>query len=353
MKSDMLFESRIRARIARYYAEFLKNEQSAFHALDSAYERIDAELDNVLDTLAWCHTQQHVEVELEIIDNLARFLWNRGYWDLRLKIIKRALETLDASIHAPVLSRFCCYIAWVFSRRGQQETAIAWAERAKEYLTGDRTLESAFVEHVLAQIALRSSQFQIAEAHLLRALGIYEKQKIDDPMHLIAIADVWDSLGDLNRDWGLWIREQGQLKESSQKFHESMVWYKKLLEFAKTKQWTEKIATASGDLGHIALFLGKHKEALEYLDLGLRYATVVQRRHTIAYCNLGLGQLFATRGSRYRDKAVLHLETALTIYKELGQQDATRQISDMIAELHRPWYSHLLNRWQRHRWVRY
>lgn len=330
-----LEESITHKRMAEYFCRFLERIQTEIQQLDSAYQRIDLEYGNILNVLDWCHEHKETEIELKIINNLMRFMWNRGYWNDRVKIVKRAIKELDSTAYPQELAQLYCYQAWVYSRIGNQEKALFFIQKARDCLSGEECFLSGLIEHILGQIRFRDGRhFEEAEKHMLIALQIYSKRKSPkNVLEDIAVSDVKDNLGDLNRDWGLfYYYAKNKRQQANLKFKEAKRNYLELLEFAQKNKWSEKIATAKGDIGHIEFFLHNYQFAEKYLQEGLKLAQKIDRRNTISCCHLGLGQLYVFY-KRNQNSVNEHLEEAKTIYVNLGQDAIVKKINMLLSNL--------------------
>lgn len=161
----------------------------------------------------------------------------------------------------------------------------------------------------------------------------------------MGIADVWDRLGDLNRNYGFWLLENDRRDDAKQHIEKAKSWYESLKRFAVGHQWSEKVATALGDVGRMLLVLAseyaigesRHDQfarAEEELKAGLKLAKEIQRLHTIAFCQMGLGELYATWQEGKRDRALRRFRWAKKLYDEsLRAPDVVAQIEKWIESL--------------------
>ncbi len=333
IKTNDDFAEATQRRMADHYLHFLTESQAELNSLQAAYDRIDAELQNILHVLDFCHTKQLVALYTGHLDQLVKFLWNRGYWDLRIKLLERGVGYLDAETNGAVLSRCCCYLAEVYSRRSDQQTALNWMARAQAVLPPASHYEQALIDLTMGKIALRSEQFEKANRSMQEGQELLTNLDLGQVSTMMLLADIWDNLGDLNRDWGLWLHEQRREREARARFDEAQNWYFKLLALAEEQSWHDKQTTATGDLGHLALYLGNLPSAEELLQRALAYAQAIQRKHTIAYCYLGLGQLRMRQTSAARQDAITYLQEAARIYETLGQQQVARAISQVVTTI--------------------
>lgn len=331
-------KNEIQKDLALSYAIFLEMLSGDLQKTEFAYREIATELTNILFTLQWLNKGKEIEIELKIVDNLLRFLWNTGSWDIRLEILLRILNRLDSHTQTNKIAYYYCQIAWIYSRRREIELAMTWIQKAETVASQDGgSFHNGLAHHIKGQIYFRSSKFEMADTEMKLAIAAYEKTNEIELSKQIAIADVWDSLGDLNRDWGIWLEENNQpYKLSVAKYVEAQAWYQQLLEFAVKNGWQEKIATANGDLGHLNLYLGNFDNTKEHLTNGLSIAQRIGRKHTIAYCSLGLGQLEANLGMQHHKQAIKHLNDALSIYRELKQEKVMKDIHKLIDLLQGP-----------------
>jgi tetratricopeptide (TPR) repeat protein len=349
-KSNRQVVTQIKRRLCDYYQKVLDQKNIQFSDLSDFYDDIDRELQNILELINYCFSSNFIENGIILTNDLSRFLWSRGYWDIRFEIVQKALEKLDTQTYDALRARLICDIAWIISRRGENEQAISLIKKIAE---NGETTSTGYVELTLSQINFRNGNFRDAEAHILRSIDFYEKQNSNDTQYYMDLVEVWDNLGDLYRDWSLWFFEQNNKKEAKLYLNKSKQWYSKVLDFGQENNWLEKIAVASGDLGHIFLYFGNYNEALTYFEQGLENAKKIQRKHTIAYCNLGIGELYARKSYWRFEKAIQYLEEAEKQYLELGQKKVVKKISDMLMRLRQPAFLNILRRFNRNYWIRY
>ena len=125
---DRELEEAARLRLAAAYTDLVTSCQSAYA---EGFDRIEADLANVFDTIDWCHAREQWQYVVDFSDGLAEFLWVRGYWAER---IKRATQGLDAARRlgdSMAMGRCAYSIGWVESRWNHQVEARRWADEAE------------------------------------------------------------------------------------------------------------------------------------------------------------------------------------------------------------------------------
>lgn len=311
------------AKLARYYAAFLKQSENDLSSLIHAYEQMETELWNIVTATEWCFERKEQQnLGLEILLKFVRFLWNIGRWDTLTRLTRTALDHLELRNEAR--ARLYCHLAWVHSRRNQFQEAEDLVKEAEDLVSDPSSSEAGHVAHSWGQIEYRRDNFPAAEGHMRRALDIYQRDS--GPAARVAQADVWDNLGDLFRNRGLWHLREGEEELGREHLQKARQWYEKLLELAEKTGYAEKRATAAGDIGHVSLYLRHYEEAWRMLEQGLDLAKQIRRPHTIAYCELGLGELGSLSEDADRSVCLAHLERASDIYRLLGMTSVVEQI---------------------------
>ena len=315
-------EQAARLRLADDFLALVNECKSGY---GEGFDRIEAELVNVLDTVDWCVAHEQWQPVVDLVDGLAEFLWIRGYWSER---IKRATQGLDAARHVGddlAAGRFAYFIGWVHSRWHHQDEALRWADNAEKAMSatfGDANPYALELRGLATFRATRGSPpttpeetaaFQEAEAVLRRAKDLFAADSRVPNGDYLATT-VKDNLGELYRDWG--------------RDDDARACFEEVLSDAQAHGWEERLATANGDLGDLALKASDLGRARELYETGLAYAIRIKRANTIALCRLGLGRTLRQRGEG--KLAYDHLREALEIYRRLN---ATATVDEIEAEL--------------------
>jgi len=307
-----------RERLSMAYRTLL---QDCRHGYADGFDRIEDELENILDTIDWCYASQKWTDVVEFVDGIADFLWARGYWSER---IKRASQGLDAARHLHDLlsaGRFAYFIGWVYSRWDDQEEARRWATEAQEVMAPAYGHDNPYalqlrglarfreVKAVPPATAKETAAFIDAENLLRHALSLLKQDtRLPDVLYLMTILK--DNLGDLYRDWG--------------RDDDARSLYRAVLTDAENNGWDDRRATATGDLADLAYKAGEDAHALQLYEMGLAYALRIKRLNTVAQCRLGLGRTLLRKGDP--TAAYEHLREAIAIYRRLGEASIVENI---------------------------
>lgn len=161
---------------AQKQAQFLENAQyrAARWLLDfaeegkddrSAFPRVEVEFPNILGSIEWCHRAGQLQLVVDFVQVLRRFLRERGYWNEAIELGIWAVEAAK-NLGDRQSEAYRCVgpVSWVYRHREDLDEAERWCQRALE-IFGDLDDESGLIwtELALGDIALRRRELGRAQ----------------------------------------------------------------------------------------------------------------------------------------------------------------------------------------------
>jgi thymidylate kinase len=370
---------------AAYFMELMEQlGRPGLRAKD--YEKLEQDLPNCLATFEWCKSQEENANASKVVENLQHFLFEKGFWNERIKLCSSASEFLqESSINAPESAwRDAFWAGWVCIRQNNYEEARTWLRKAQESLDNissenifkvlyeAKTFQlHALIKHGEAVAlykaenrsyeSLRESDrnseilnlFDEANQHHDEArdlLNLYKNNGgsywiFEEPDYAIALVD--SNQGDVFVDMGHWRSDLQEREKGRNHYESAQQLYSKVLREAEESDWDNRkalIAFSSANLGHVEIWLGQANVVLirNLFDEALSIAQVIGRPHTSAWCYRGYGlielRLAQSATSPASQKSYLRaakeqLEKALDIFERLGRQERVKETNESLLEV--------------------
>jgi tetratricopeptide (TPR) repeat protein len=319
LKHSAGLETEMRQRLTE---ALLKQIQIDRYDYVKGFNRIEAELSDILACADWCENRGRKDMVVNLLEAIMEFLWIRGYWSERVSRGQQGLAAAVANGDGFEAGRFAHHIGWVYSRWGQQDQARYWALEAEDRMKDVYPpSENPYTNELLGLAAFRKGKaseeegrFDNAERLLQSALELFERDT-RSPNAAYYATTVKDNLGELYRDLG--------------RVDEARRWFEAVLADAERNDWVERLATANGDLGDLAFEADDLDRARLLYVSGLEYALTIRRLNTIALCRYGLGRVLSKLGQDAPAKE--HFREALRIYENLGNQGRIKSLQRVLS----------------------
>lgn len=362
----------------KYFVGFMEKMGSPGQELTN-YNKLEQDLPNCLAAFGWCRDQRDTMNAFKIVEHLNHFLFERGFWTIRIQICDSAFDLGYDSTEKDEEAawRHAFWAGWVCNRQNNYEEAKKWLEKTEESLEkirGDNVYRTFYQAKIFQLRALithgeagekykKSSSgekkseisklFEDANEYFDQARRLflqYQESKgpkwtFEEPDYAIAILD--SNQGDLAVDMGHWKNRMNTKSESPYFFEIAQKLYSQVLENAQTSNWHNKDAIIAGNaanLGHVEIWLEEKplEEIRHRFDEALKTAELIGRIHTIAWCYRGYGLLEQRLGEKetslqkkeqHLKEAQSRLKEALDIFERIGRRERVQETRESLEEV--------------------
>jgi LuxR family glucitol operon transcriptional activator len=360
-----------------YFIDFMKKMGSPGQELTN-YEKLEQDLPNCLAAFEWCRNEKDTLNAFKIVEHLNHFLFERGFWPMRIQICDSAFDLGSDSSEKDEEAawRHAFWAGWVCNRQNNYEEAKKWLEKTEESLgkipedNVYRTFYQAKIFQLRALITHGefgekykkplsgekkseiSKLFEDANEYFEQARRLflqYQESKgpkwtFEEPDYAIAILD--SNQGDLAVDMGLW-KKMNTKSESRRFFEIAQDLYSQVLKNARNSNWHNKDAIIAGNaanLGHVEIWLEEKPldEIRRRFDEALNTAEFIGRIHTMAWCYRGYGLLEQRLGEKeaslqkkeqHFKEAQSFLKKALDIFERIGRRERVQETRESLEEV--------------------
>ncbi len=379
--SDANLKKEIYGEAVSYFTQLM--EELGRPGLElTKYSKLEQDLKNCIATFYWCKDQRDFENTFKIAESLHHFLFERGFWDIRIQVCSSAFNLEDDSPdqNPEITWRLAFRAGWGCSRQNNYEEAKQWLEKAETSL---RKISRRNIFRKLYQGKIFQLRALISHGEAVEAVEEYKRfsipEKINDitklfnqankyhdearlllkkhledngmpwsseePEYTIAITD--SNQGDLSVDLGHWKNLLNRKDEARQHYEVAQKLYSQVLENAQSSAWQNKdtfTAFSAANLGHVEIWLEQKPldEIRHHFDKALRIAQYLGRDHTIAWCYRGYG-LLAQRSAQTEslirkkkkklEEAKDRLSAALDIFERIGRKERVMETRKALIEV--------------------
>lgn len=295
-------------RFTKYWLNYCTQYGSS--AEKSSFERLETEWANLNATVSWLWEVAGVERDKVITnadaarmiktlaESLDTFLLFSGRWEERRQLNMMAYEVARVLREWQGAGWRSYQVAFDYYNCRQTKEAEVWLNKsdASWRLIAGTKVERATSTRMRGLIAMQSGNHTEAELLLSEALSIWYELKRD------RLAS--NTLSDL-----------GYLHYQRLLFDKAEVFYRKALDLALRSNYKVGQAAVSGNLGLLAVSLGKWPEAHEWFEQELALARELGRVDLIASAQCGLARMH--KGEGREDLAIPLAKEALSIYERL------------------------------------
>jgi tetratricopeptide (TPR) repeat protein len=308
-------ERAARRRLAEYIRSFAREYGGDWHY--AGFTHLEPELPNILVVIQWCLEQKLVDLSIDIIYRVCRFMISYGYWNDAMNQSQQALALateVGDELNAASLRDWP--VGWIYRHWGDLEAAeeqITQALTVFERLGTDESVARA--KRHLGRIALEHRELVQAEALFKESLEFYQSSEYERQRYQVIanLANVAMEQDDLSTAWTL---------------------CHSVLEPARRFGDPERVSHLLGVLSGVARRRGDLEQAKVYGEESLALAREIRRLDAIANGQFWLAKTEMEIGSERSAKQ--RLLDALEIYRRLDMQSNVRETKALLAELAGP-----------------
>ena len=320
---DRLLLAQMSDRLAEYFLFFSDKHHDTYANAANTYE-LDSERINLLFFTRYVYEQAEQSDDDEIwgqvlrfADGLGPYLWGRGLWAERVRLCEKAINAARRLNDGVAMAHQWANIGRINLWLGHIDVADACLAQSEAALPEDVSgVEKSLTKRLRAQIAIATSELDIAERLLLEILDVAPYTPDDQGRAATLV-------------------ELGQIAAKRLDHAQARAYYTEALLLDESTGSIEGQALSLSQLGDAQIDLGDYKEAKEAFQRGIHLSSLIGRLSALARCEYGLARVFAAEGDinqshQYAQRAE-RTATRLGLKKLAENARALMQVADAGA----------------------
>jgi tetratricopeptide (TPR) repeat protein/DNA-binding SARP family transcriptional activator len=267
---------------------------------EDATRWLESEWRNIMQVARYADRHEWKAKGADLIDLLADFMENSGYWQEAATAHALALQASREIDDPARIARAARALSAVWQQTGQREASIPLAEEAATICRAlaDRSGEARALDQ-LGQAYLHMARWRESLAYFEEARMLYG-----------AAADQWGVADTLSRS-GIVCWNLGRHPEAESRMRQALALYREIGD----RRGEVKVQT---NLGRVHFFNGYHRDALDAYEKALLSTREIGGAQLEAIIHQNIGSVHRYKGSH--DEALVAYRTALTMYRDIGDR---------------------------------